>query len=197
MCWGRIGPVKAIERLADKGKRFVDGDRPFATRPLSGGFYMRWTLIAVVLCGVVGCGSSGTISGQVKYKGELLRGGSVMFTNTEGRGSRTARIMPDGTFKIEDFPTGPAKITVETQSVQMGSTGMPRAVKELSKKEVKDLNVDKSKEDEFRAKIAQMYGGLDKSAKVPLVPAKYNDPEKSGVTYTVTSGQQTKDIDLD
>ncbi|HTU19736.1 MAG TPA: hypothetical protein VMG10_16865 [Gemmataceae bacterium] len=32
--------------------------------------------------------------------------------------------------------------------------------------------------------------------KIPQVPAKYSDPDKSGLTYTVTEGKQTFDIEL-
>src|SRR5262249_12046242 len=57
-------------------------------------------------------------TGVVKYKGTPLKGGMVTFNSTAGKMSPVATISEDGTYKIENCPTGPVKITVDTESLK-------------------------------------------------------------------------------
>ena len=49
----------------------------------------RWGtfLVLLVLVGVSGCGSTGSVSGKVSYKGTPLKGGTVTFLSSESKPS--------------------------------------------------------------------------------------------------------------
>jgi hypothetical protein len=145
------------------------------------GFLTSLTVLA-------GCSSSGTISGKVSYQGRPLTGGTVLFTSTEGRGTKTAQIGADGSYSIEKMPAGPAKIAVETKSTQpppgkFGS-GPP-------------ANMQPPKGVELPAGAqSSVYGTAAKKPPAEVIPAQYGDPDKSDLTYKVTGGPQTHNIEL-
>jgi hypothetical protein len=131
----------------------------------------------LALLALAGCGpAAGSISGKVSYKDKPLNGGTVRLVSSDNR-VKSAVIGTDGTYTIDRVPVGPAKIAV---SPPIAGTVMPRGMK-----------MDPSK----------MGGGPEGAAApagdkpVPL-PDKYQDPEKSGLTYTVTAGKQEHDIPL-
>ena len=56
-------------------------------------------LVLVLVCFASGCGGGkGTVSGKVYYRDQLLGGGTVTFTNADGKGSQVATIQPDGSY---------------------------------------------------------------------------------------------------
>src|SRR5437660_1764669 len=81
-----------------------------------------WLLVGAAALALLppsaGCAGSGTITGKVTYQGRPLTGGTVQFTSTKGRGTRTVQIGEDGSYTIPNMPTGPVKIAVETKSAQ-------------------------------------------------------------------------------
>jgi hypothetical protein len=123
---------------------------------------------AIVALG--GCGSQAVVTGKITYKKEPLTTGEVSFIASDGK-SRSGLISPDGTYKIVDAPLGSVVIVV--------------VAKQLAGK------VEKG--DPLSAKPKGGRAAQMKSA----IPEKYNDPKTSGLTYTVTSGRQTRDIDLE
>jgi len=138
---------------------------------------MRGKLSGVVLLGLVlalvsGCGGkSGKVSGTVTHKGTPLGNGTVVF-HPKGEGHEAgSSIHEDGTYLIEDAPVGEVTITVET--IHPGPTRpMPPGVP-----------------------------GGDKMAphtgKYVPIPIRYKDVSNSGLTYTVTPGEQKHDIQVD
>jgi len=138
-----------------------------------------------------GCGGKGTISGKVYYQDQLLGGGTVTFTNADGKGSQVAQIQPDGSYTLERMPSGPAKIGVETTSAKPTATpgkrgGAPKMPQGPPPDQVPE-GADPSK----------IYGsGRTQGLKYVPIPESYKDPETSGVQYTVTSGPQEHDIRL-
>ena len=143
-----------------------------------------WMLLAVgVSAGVAGCGpSTGNVSGKVLYKGAPLNGGVVTFAGEDGKNPQIAQIAEDGSYSVEKIPVGPVKITVATKSsVKQGK--QPR-------KNLPPTNVTPPP-----GYIPQ--DASDGGKPLVEIPAKYSDSEKSGLTYTVTSGSQSYDIKLD
>lgn len=139
--------------------------------------------LALVVC-AVGCNTRktlpSTVSGSVKYKSKVVGGGTVMFHFKDGA-PYSAPIKPDGTYLASQIPTGEAQVTVETESANTGRN---------------DPTYGKGK---GGAGAMSPTPGGRKSGPVGeyvKIPAKYGDKNKSGLTYTVVSGRQTKDWDL-
>jgi hypothetical protein len=140
-------------------------------------------IVAPLLClaalALAGCGpAAGTISGKVTYKDKPLPGGSVTFLTSDQK-VKSATIGTDGTYQIAGVTVGPAKIGV---SPPAAPTALPKGMK-----------MDASK-----------MGGAPEGSAVALppdtkpvaLPPQYQDPAKSGETYTVTAGKQEHDIHL-
>jgi len=124
------------------------------------------------------CGGSpyGTISveGRVTYNGDTLVGGSVMFYPTErGKGRpASAKIDPDGTFVVKTFSNASGLIPGDYKiGVTSRRPFLPRD---------KPENVEPT------------------DANPLELPARFNNPETSGLRFTVAkdAGAQTYNIDL-
>ena len=74
--------------------------------------------LCVLTClATTGCGSYGSVSGKISYKGEPLTGGTVLFFPGSA-GAVSSVIGPDGGYKVDNVPAGPVTIAVETKSAQ-------------------------------------------------------------------------------
>jgi hypothetical protein len=136
-------------------------------------------LPCLTVLAVAGCGpGSGSVSGKVTYKGTPLPGGTVTFMTSDQK-VKTAIIGSDGTYSIDKVTTGPAKIAV-TPLVPLPPM-MPGG-----------MAMDPGKVDAPEGDAAAP-PAADKSASIP---EHYKDPEKSGLTHTVTTGKQEHNIEL-
>ena len=153
--------------------------RRFGTRLL------LWSLLVALACS--GCTKpKGKLSGKVYYKDKLLKGGSVAFSLGEGKGTFSARIEEDGSYKInEDVPAGTAKISVETESVK------PSA------------NARRGGPPGYQPPPGQEAPGgykppehKDTSALYTKIEEKYADPNTSGLTHEVQSGTHEFDVKI-
>ena len=142
-------------------------------------------MLALTLAGA-GCSSSGTVTGKVTYKGEPLAGGTVLFVS-EGRGSVSAQIGRDGAYTAEKVPTGTVQIAVETQSVK-GSEPAPQATRQMPPA---GLELPKAAEN------SPIYKSRAGARRYTEIPKKYSDPKTSGLTCTVSGGNQKYDIPLE
>lgn len=136
-----------------------------------------------------GCSSKGSVTGKVLYQGKPLPGGTVTFF-CGSRGTFTSPIKEDGTYSVDKVRAGDAKIGVENQSLNRNRGAIPKmpgGYKEKFKSMIPE-DVDAS----------EMMPGFASSlpGKYVPIPEHYSDPEKSGLTYTVTGGQQSHDIEL-
>jgi hypothetical protein len=140
-----------------------------------------------------GCGSRGTVSGKVLYKGKPLTGGHVVFLHQKG--SFTTAIQEDGSYSIDRVPSGPVKIAVTAAGPVHPRHGLSKSQLEKMQKNKPEV---KSDEDAPKAMMAEMLGSASGGNKSGVnLPEKYGDPEKSGLTYTVAGGSQTYDIKVD
>jgi hypothetical protein len=141
----------------------------------------RWVmfLALAVSVGALGCGSSeGKVSGKVTYKGAPLKGGNVYFTTADNK-TEMSQIDEDGSYTIPQVPPGPVKISVETASLK--KTG---SRKSYGPKDIAPGTYTPPDPTEAKRRYVE-------------IPARYEDPQQSGLTYTVTRGSQTHDINLD
>jgi hypothetical protein len=126
-------------------------------------------LLAILVC-VGGCGSSTpVVRGKVTYKNNPVTSGEVRFLSETGLPGRAGLISSAGTYEIRDAPLGDVKVAV----ISYKSAGAAKAtVGEKGKK-------------------SGSRPGFESA-----IPAKYADFAISGLTYTVTSGSQSFDIEL-
>jgi hypothetical protein len=140
----------------------------------------------VVLFGLLaaaGCGSKGTISGKLSYRGQQLPTGSRIIFQVETGAVFSGNIRADGSYTVDKIPPGPVQIAIYVPKV----TGVMQKMKGVVSK-TKDL---------------QLPGGVTPKKNFNLsadtkttIPPKYGDPKTSGLTYTVKNGKQEHDIEL-
>jgi len=116
------------------------------------------------------------VSGTVKFKGKPLPGGRVSFVADKGGYSGSATIGEDGTYKVTDAPVGPVHITVDNSMLQ--AQHAPRAE-------------PPKRPDAGAAETRDTAKG-----KYVAIPNKYAQPNKTDLTYTVSPGPQTHDVEL-
>jgi hypothetical protein len=127
-----------------------------------------------------GCDApKGTVTGFVKYKDKIVKGGTVTFV-AKGGASGSSPIAEDGSYTVSNIPVGDVQITVETAS--MKPSGM-------------DVGHKYKPPPGAPPEAAAGMGGKSKDRYVQI-PDSYNNPSTSGLTYTVKSGNQEFPIDL-
>lgn len=141
-------------------------------------FPHRAWLLALALPLLAGCGGKvATVTGKVTYKGGVVTGGTVTFVDAKQK-VQTSPIDLEGNYSVTGLAKGTAKISV---SPPANLAAMPGG----------GMKMDPSK----------MGGGAEKPTGPALgppvkIPPQYQDPEKSGLTYTVQSGKQEHNIEL-
>jgi hypothetical protein len=127
---------------------------------------------------VVGCNvrrrsaEHAEVTGRVLYKNKPVLGGQVMFVTSDGFSS-TGVIDEQGNYTIS-APVGDVRITVDNRMV--GQKALPAAAKGAGRPDAPPPTP-----------IKGVYREL---------PSKFYVVETSGQTYTVKSGSQTHDIEL-
>jgi hypothetical protein len=144
-----------------------------------------------------GCSSRGTVTGKVLYQGKPMPGGKVVFIGQKGAFS--GMVGPDGSYQVTNVPTGQVKIAVVGPPSPGEVANHPSL---LLKRAPRDIDLEKVRKslppDVDEKGMRQMVGLPDAKPPAPRasIPPKFSDPEKSGLTCTVTGGPQTHDITL-
>ena len=131
-----------------------------------------WGLtLALLTC--TGCGAkSGDITGKVLFRGEPLPAGKISFFCEGGNKPVIARDITAGAYSILNAPLGAARVTVVT--FQIKQDPVPGAIQSPVPTDV----------------------SAAPSGPYVAIPDRYRMPDTSGLTYTITAGQQTKDWEL-
>jgi hypothetical protein len=145
-------------------------------------FRLCGLMLLLPIVALVGCGKgTGYVTGKVTYKGQPVTSGAVVFYGADGT-TDSGRIDRKGTYTVAQAPSGAVRVAVMPAKArrQPGlpvnrSTGLP---KEPPAKDGDD--------------IAPPAPTAGKAA----FPEKYADPETSPLTFKVSGGTQTFDIDL-
>ena len=133
-----------------------------------------WLIVTPLV--LAGCGSRfATVAGKVTVDGHSANSGRVFLRSPDGKSVVVAYIMPDGAYQAMDVPLGPKKITV---------TALTRLERDKLKRSGK-----------FKKSDAPESSAARRGPFVPI-PAKYEDPDGSGLTTTVQSGINTYDSEL-
>jgi hypothetical protein len=146
---------------------------------LAGWFRLGGGILVAALAAIPGActPATGTVSGKVTYKGKPLTSGTVVFMGDKNVTAQSP-IDSEGRYSLK-IAAGPAKITVAVPTPVSVPAG--QRMMDPSKMGASDKTVEKSKPSEKPVRI----------------PAKYTDPSGTPLTYTVQSGNQEHDINLD
>jgi hypothetical protein len=156
--------------------------------------WFRTGYVGVVLVSMLvlaGCGGSkkgGTVSGKVSYPSadQLVKGGTInLHPSKEGGQPIMISIKPDGTFSQGGVAAGEYTVTVETESIKGMSAGS----------------------NPYAAQMGNMKPPPGAESKMPKmdtsnmpsyvkIPAKYGNPQTSGLKWTIEKGNQVKDLPL-
>ena len=150
--------------------------------------------LAVLVIGLsaltTGCGgdSRAQVKGKVKFLDKYLTAGTVAFTSKDGRvGSGTIDI--EGNYEVSDAPVGECVITVKVPTLGMGGKMKSKPV---APKGVPEAKMPGAAEVEDKNFVPNTFD----PSKIVQIPGKYATTETSGLTFTVSKGEQTKDIVL-
>jgi hypothetical protein len=136
-----------------------------------------------LFAGAAGCGSGdyGDVQGTVTSRGKPVVWGTVVVIGADHM-PRYGVIQQDGSFVVKKVPIGPAQLGVSSPNPSIEPKLKPE---------------ERARNDDYRKKA-----GLETPPKPPKgawfpIPAKYNDPLKSGLTADVKSPATTVDLKLD
>ena len=118
-----------------------------------------WWLFPILLAGVCGCGNTAKVAGKVTYQGRPVVYGSVTFLSAD-KTARSGVIEPDGSYAVEGVPSGTVQIGVTSRDPSRGHTVL---------------------RDGRRVRPDKVEGWF------PL-PAKFESPQGSGLSFTVGYG---------
>lgn len=138
----------------------------------------------------VGCGppERAVVKGKVTLDDKPVPVGNVMFFGKDNA-TATGILDKDGNYVINDAPLGDVKITITVPKPPPGGLEMMQRMK--NNPGAKDTESVDPNDPSRRISIM---GDIPEN--VVAIPDKYADAATSGLTYTVQSGEQTRDIEL-
>jgi hypothetical protein len=144
-------------------------------------------LVSLASCAPKNKFAPGKVSGVVRYKGEALKAGNIIFHTTDDKGRYQSSLGTDGKYEMVDVPTGTFEVTVETESLNPN-------------KKVPVYGGGRGgKGGKGGSEQARMMGAPDPkllAERFTAIPFKYADRKTSGLTATVSQGSQTINFDL-
>jgi hypothetical protein len=166
-------------------------------------------LLFLAACGCGGSGGKGTVTGTVTLDGQPLPAGKIAFMPAEGAG--VSADIRDGAYTATDVPTGEVKVIVETHSLKplvdqakgaapkwapkgVGAPKMPASTPAAGTQIPPEAKEYFEKQQRQAAEAAQF--AKDLAARFRPVPDRYGDPSRSGLSFTVKSGNNTYDVPL-
>ncbi|HKI34900.1 MAG TPA: carboxypeptidase-like regulatory domain-containing protein [Gemmataceae bacterium] len=142
-------------------------------------------LVLMASLAAVGCGKAKcTVSGKVLFKNAPLKGGTVTFVNDDGN-TQVSPIAEDGSYTIRNIHPGAVQIAVETASMK------PPEGRNAKKYTYQAPKPPEGQEDNSGYKPKDI---TEHARRYVPIPTKYDQPENSGLTFTVQRGEQSYDI---
>jgi len=143
----------------------------------------RIGLVPCLIVFVVGCGSKGTVTGKVTYKGNDITQGKVIFL-TDDFHTFDGNIDKDGNYKVEGVPVGAVKV-----GLVLAEPG-----------KIKGTKVDFGRD--MKINMKDIPPGMEERLgpqKIDIPKAvidRYKEPTKSPERFVVEGGHQIHDIEL-
>ena len=157
---------------------------------------MRALLLGFLLLPfLVGCAAGKSkVSGRVLYNGKPLPGGSVFFRPADPKQNAvTAELDEQGNYEVT-LPVGEVQVAVDNRALQprpAGPSGVPPG---LPPEVLAELS--KGKKPTPPPEASNPNAPTKPSGKYVAIPENYYTVEKSGLKFTVESGEQKHDIEL-
>jgi hypothetical protein len=158
---------------------------------------MAWAAGALMIgvsVALTGCGPNyaarAVVKGQVTLDGKPLTYGIVTFRASDGR-TGSATIDPKGIYTMNDAPIGDVAVLVSVPKQTAAMKGMP-GMPPAGTKAAPPKGIPMESPEGVKMAVAK---GVDPS-QIVYIPEKYVSAESSGLTYTVTSGEQTHNLPL-
>jgi hypothetical protein len=144
---------------------------------------ISWGLF-LALATTVGCSKgTATVTGRVTYQDQPVTSGSVVFYGEDGRVD-SGLLDADGKYTIARAPVGVVKVAVIASKETKTRSKGPQPGPPLGKGKTKKSSGEQPQQ------------ALETTELKSTIPERYNDPNKSGLVYTVNSGKQVINIDL-
>jgi hypothetical protein len=131
--------------------------------------------VALVLIGASGCSGKATVQGKVIYQGRLVSHGTVIVLGSD-HVARTGIIQADGSYTISGLRPGDYKIGVISRDPSAGRSSRRRNRQALSG--------------------AKPTTAMEAAGPWFPLPGKYENPETSGLSHTLGSGNNQHDVEL-
>jgi hypothetical protein len=133
-------------------------------------------LLGLAALTAMGCESrKASVSGTVRFNGNLVTSGSISFFGENGEVASTL-IAADGSYHVRRLSAGPVRVTV------VSHPPVPASVTANPSSHV------------FAAPYA--HPNHDGSRRYWALPDKFRHPDRSGLAFVLSSGEQVLDIDL-
>jgi hypothetical protein len=152
--------------------------------------------LAALAVALGGCARTASVSGRVTFNGKPLPMGRITFLGSDGRASDPGTI-DEGRYEVTNAPRGECRIKIETQYlVQM--TAMMAG---MSGRGGRSGAADRGRQ-QFAEKMGQFQSEDRKKLQETVasayveIPTKYEDPDKSGLTFTVALSGNVCNLDL-
>ena len=132
---------------------------------------------------LVGCGPKGpavsSVSGTVLLDGEPLDGASVVFHPTSSSGlAGSGKTSADGTFGLSTFRATPGAGVVPGKYVVT-----------ISKEEWPQFEEPEDDDPDYERKMEKVERDMERARPTYVTPQAYGDEETSGLTATVSTGE--------
>jgi hypothetical protein len=142
-----------------------------------------------------------SVTGIVTYKGKPLTSGSVTFFCDQDNTVVNAKIDSDGSYKTPaTVPPGRARIAVVSAPEVNMPIGMSMRAEDMGgpsgEKYTGNPALKKTAKPASTASTAAAAKKKPPEPKYVKIPETYADPDKSGLTYTVKSGKNVHDIEM-
>jgi hypothetical protein len=156
-----------------------------------GGRLMGRLGLLLLLPILAGCGNGkGTVSGKVIFKDKGLPGGRITFRPADPKkNSVTVPIDPDGNYEVQ-LPVGEVLVSIDNSELQ-DRPARPVPVSALPK-----INLPRRGKPDAAPAEPPPTAPEKLPGKYERIPAQYADADRSGLTFTVEGGAQTKNFEL-
>src|SRR5262245_37399155 len=153
--------------------------------------YSRTAALLALAAAVCGCGSAGTVEGQVTYRpnGKKVVWGNVVVFGADNI-PRPGMINRDGSYLVKDVPTGDFKVCVSSENPKPSAGGGQKMARPGSRGEERRAAPETPAEASVPVDEEIVKGWF-------AIPAKYGDPAQTPLKHTARGPKTTFDIVLD
>ncbi|MDR1385323.1 MAG: carboxypeptidase-like regulatory domain-containing protein [Planctomycetaceae bacterium] len=145
--------------------------------------YFKMTMVFTLTCLAVGCANSGLenlnqVRGKITHQGKPFEGVTVNFlpvTNDPQARSATGQTAKDGTFALTTLHTNDGVFVGEYKIT------LRKLLFSMTAEEIRDIEKN---------------GRTARIDSKNIIPAQYQKPETTPLTFTVKTGKNTYDIDI-